>query len=109
MLVAEAEGRRAAAAPPPLLGAVLVRIYDTPADPAMVASRRAHIEALIVDHQHRRNGIGTALMDAATTWARARGAIEVVLTVWAGNAAAEAFYERLGYRAVSRVLSKSIG
>jgi ribosomal protein S18 acetylase RimI-like enzyme len=28
----------------------------------------------------------------------------MVLTTWAGNAAADAFYERLGYRVLSRVL-----
>ncbi len=28
----------------------------------------------------------------------------MVLTIWAGNAAAEAFYERLGYQVLSRVL-----
>jgi ribosomal protein S18 acetylase RimI-like enzyme len=91
-----------------LLGAVFVRIYDTPADPAMVARRRAHVEALVVDEQHRRAGIGTALMNAAAAWARERGAEEVVLTVWAGNLAAEAFYDRLGYGVVSRALSKPI-
>jgi ribosomal protein S18 acetylase RimI-like enzyme len=93
---------------PPLRGAVLVRIYDTPADPTMVPRRRAHIEALVVDRLHRRAGIGTALMDAAAAWARERGAAEVVLTVWAGNVAAEAFYERLGYGVVSRALAKPI-
>ena len=95
-------------APAPLRGAVLVRIYDTPADPAMVPRRRAHIEALVVDRDHRRAGIGTALMTAAANWARENGAAEVVLTVWAGNVAAEAFYERLGYRVVSRALTKPI-
>ena len=70
--------------------------------------RRAHVEALVVDERHRRAGIGTALMNAATDWARARGAVEIVLTVWAGNAAAEAFYGRLGYRIISRALGKPV-
>ena len=74
----------------------------------MVPRRRAHVEALVVDQRHRRAGVGTALMDAATAWARARGADEIVLTVWAGNAAAEAFYQRLGYGVVSRALSRPI-
>jgi ribosomal protein S18 acetylase RimI-like enzyme len=91
-----------------LRGAVQVRIYDTPADPVMVPRRRAHVEAIVVDRRHRRGGIGTALMNAAAAWARERGAAEVVLTVWAGNAAAEAFYERLGYGVVSSALAKSL-
>jgi ribosomal protein S18 acetylase RimI-like enzyme len=32
----------------------------------------------------------------------------MVLTTWAGNAAADAFYERLGYQVLSRVLHMSI-
>jgi ribosomal protein S18 acetylase RimI-like enzyme len=101
-LVAESEGGGA------IVGAVLIRIYDTPDDPAMVPRRRAHVEALVVDGRHRRTGVGTALMDAATAWARERGAVEMVLTVWDGNAAAEAFYQRLGCRVISRALSKTI-
>jgi ribosomal protein S18 acetylase RimI-like enzyme len=91
-----------------LAGAVLIRIYDTPPDPAMVPRRRAHVEALVVDLRHRRAGVGTALMEAATAWARARGATEIVLTVWSGNAEAEAFYQRLGYQVISRALGKAV-
>ncbi|HVV50990.1 MAG TPA: GNAT family N-acetyltransferase, partial [Polyangia bacterium] len=52
----------------------------------------------------RRRGLGRRLVAAAADWARAQRAVEVVLTTWAGNAAADAFYERLGYRVLSRVL-----
>jgi ribosomal protein S18 acetylase RimI-like enzyme len=107
MLVAEADAPRGAGTAP-VIGAVLARAYDTPSDPAMVPRRRAHVEALVVDQGHRRAGVGTALMESATAWARARGATEIVLTVWAGNQAAEAFYQRLGYQIVSRALSKQI-
>jgi len=48
-------------------------------------------------------------MDAAAAWARERGAAEGVLTGWAGNEAAEAFYERLGYGVVSRAMAKPLG
>jgi ribosomal protein S18 acetylase RimI-like enzyme len=91
-----------------LIGAVTVRIFDTPADPSMVPRRRAHVDALVVDRRHRRSGAGTRLMDAAAAWGRERGAVELVLTVWAGNRAAEAFYSRLGYRVVSRVLRRKL-
>ena len=36
------------------------------------------------------------------------GAVEVVLTTWIGNEEAEAFYRRLGYRELSRVLFSPI-
>jgi ribosomal protein S18 acetylase RimI-like enzyme len=85
--------------------AVLVaRIYDTPNDPSMVQRRRIHIETVVVCCKHRRKGIGRQLMDEAVTWGRGQGAVEVVLTTWVGNDDAEAFYARLGYRELSRVL-----
>jgi len=86
------------------LGLLALRLYETPPDPTMVARRRAHLETLVVAKGARRQGIGRQLVAAASAWARARGAVEMVLTTWAGNAAADAFYERLGYRVLSRVL-----
>jgi ribosomal protein S18 acetylase RimI-like enzyme len=91
-----------------LTGAVSVRVYDTPPDPAMVARRRGHVEMLVVGRAHRRRGIGRALMEGAASWARDQGAAELVLTVWAGNREAEAFYERLGYGELSRVLHRRL-
>jgi ribosomal protein S18 acetylase RimI-like enzyme len=111
LLVAEAEAaaeRRAAAGAPAVIGAVALRIFDTPDDPAMVPRRRAHVETLVVDRRHRRGGVGRRLMEAAAAWARARGAVEVVLTVWSGNREAEAFYRRLGYDVLSRVLHQPL-
>jgi diamine N-acetyltransferase len=86
------------------LGFLALRLYETPPDPTMVPRRRAHLETLVVAGRARRRGLGRTLMAAATEWAKAQRAAEMVLTTWAGNAAAEAFYERLGYRVLSRVL-----
>jgi diamine N-acetyltransferase len=83
---------------------LVARIYDTPDNPAMVQRRRLHIETVVVGRAHRRQGIGRRLMDEAVAWGRGHGAVEVVLTTWVGNAGAQAFYERLGYRELSRVL-----
>jgi ribosomal protein S18 acetylase RimI-like enzyme len=91
-----------------LAGAVVVRVYETPPDPAMVPLRRGHVEMLVVAAAHRRRGVGTRLMDEVAAWARRQGARELVLTVWAGNRAAEIFYDRLGYRELSRVLSAKL-
>ncbi|HXJ23665.1 MAG TPA: GNAT family N-acetyltransferase [Polyangia bacterium] len=88
----------------PLVGMVAARVYDTPAEPAMLPRRRAHVETLVVAARCRRRGIGRRLLIAAGDWARARGAVEIVLTAWEGNEAADAFYQRLGYRVLSRVL-----
>jgi len=86
------------------LGFLAVRLYETPPDPTMVPRRRAHLETLVVAGRARRRGLGRELVAAAADWARGQRAVEMVLTTWAGNAAADAFYERLGYRVLSRVL-----
>lgn len=86
------------------VGAVEVRLYDTPSHPLMVQRRRAFVDDLVVAPAARRHGVGRALMEAAQRWARARGAEELVLTVWAGNTEAERFYARLGYRPLNTVL-----
>ncbi|HVX97802.1 MAG TPA: GNAT family N-acetyltransferase [Polyangia bacterium] len=91
-----------------LVGVAIVRVYDTPPDPTMVALRRAHVETLVVSAPRRRRGLGAQLMDEVVAWARRQGAAELVLTVWAGNDAAQAFYERLGYRELSRVLAAKL-
>lgn len=87
-----------------VVGMVAARVYDTPAEPSMLPRRRAHVETLVVAARCRRRGIGRRLLASASDWARARGAVEIVLTTWAGNDAADAFYQRLGYRILSRVL-----
>jgi ribosomal protein S18 acetylase RimI-like enzyme len=97
VFVAEGEGGAGVA------GVVVVKLYDTPASSLMVPRRRGHVETLVVAAGQRRRGIGRRLMDEAVAWARACGAAEMVLTTWSGNSDAEAFYERLGYRVLSRV------
>jgi len=86
------------------IGFLSLRVFDTPADPTMVQRRRGHVETLVVSAGQRRRGIGRRLLATAADWARARGATEMVLTTWVGNAGADAFYEKLGYRVLSRVL-----
>jgi ribosomal protein S18 acetylase RimI-like enzyme len=91
-----------------LVGIAIARVYDTPPDPTMVRLRRGHVETLVVSAAQRRRGLGARLMDEIAEWARRQGAAELVLTVWAGNDAAQAFYERLGYRELSRVLAAKL-
>jgi ribosomal protein S18 acetylase RimI-like enzyme len=93
-----------AEAPNVARGFLSLRVFDTPADPAMVPRRRGHLETLVVATARRRLGIGRRLLAEGTAWARGQGAVEMVLTAWVGNAEADAFYERLGYRLLSRVL-----
>jgi ribosomal protein S18 acetylase RimI-like enzyme len=96
---------------PPQEGAIAVlvaRVYDTPENPAMVPRRRLHVETLVVSSRQRRHGIGRRMMSEAAQWGRSHGAAELVLTTWVGNGDAAAFYERLGYRELSRVLTAQL-
>ncbi|MSP60157.1 MAG: GNAT family N-acetyltransferase [Myxococcales bacterium] len=100
VLVAERDGRA--------VGFAHIAIYETPRSPAMVPRRRAQVEEILVAGEERRRGIGRRLVVAATEWSRARGADQILLTVWAGNPAAEGFYRALGFGLVSQVLSRDL-
>lgn len=63
--------------------------------------RHAHIFLLYVDPQHRRRGIGTALMHRAEAWARERGDRQIGLQVFASNQAALSLYSNLGFQVQS--------
>jgi ribosomal protein S18 acetylase RimI-like enzyme len=91
-----------------LLGLIHLQLYDTPRSPVFALRRRAHVEDLVVDRAARRRGVGTALLRAGEDWARRNHAEQLVLTVWRGNEAAEAFYARFGYGSVSQVLAKEL-
>jgi len=95
VLVAEEDGE--------VVGMVQCRVYDTPNHPMMVQRRRAYVEDLVVLREHRQAGLGRALMESVASFARQRGAGQIMLTVWEGNEAS-AFYRGLGYSPVSEIL-----
>lgn len=78
---------------------------DAPDDPAV----HAWVHDVFVRSEHRRRGIGTALMRAAEAFAHGRGATELRLAVLARNVAAHALYRRLNFRDYVRVLAKPLG
>ncbi|MEO6952467.1 MAG: GNAT family N-acetyltransferase [Polyangia bacterium] len=91
-----------------VMGFVHVELLEPRARDRARLGRRGHVDTLVVDPAMRRAGCGRALIDAAAAWARERGALELLLTVWAGNREAERFYEQLGLVAVSRVMKLSL-
>jgi len=58
------------------------------------------IGGLVVDREHRRLGVGRALMNRAETWARERGCSMVRLSSSATRYAAHQFYKDVGYTSI---------
>lgn len=70
--------------------------------------RHAHIFLIYVALEHRRQGIGTALMRHAEAWARERGDRQIGLQVFESNQPALALYRSLGYQTQSLWMVKSL-
>jgi ribosomal-protein-alanine N-acetyltransferase len=62
------------------------------------AGDQADVQTIAVLADHRRAGVGTALMNELLTEAARRGAVSVFLEVRADNPPAQAMYERFGFR-----------
>jgi len=71
-------------------------------------ARQAHILLLYVLPDHRRRGIGAALVRYAETWAKSRGDRQIGLQVFETNLPALGLYRALGYETQSRWMTKSI-
>jgi len=70
--------------------------------------RHAHIFLLYVVPEHRRRGIGTALMRYIENWARIRGDHQIGLQVFESNTAALNLYNQLGYQTQSLWMIRSL-
>jgi GNAT superfamily N-acetyltransferase len=77
---------------------------DSPDDPAVYA----WVHDIFVRPEHRRQGVATALMAAAESFVRSRGARELRLGVIDRNEPARALYRGLGFRDYVRVLTKPL-
>ncbi len=70
--------------------------------------QHAHIFLLYVLPEHRRQGIGRALMHQAEVWARARGDRQIGLQVFESNQAALNLYQGLGFQTKSLWMVKPL-
>jgi len=70
--------------------------------------RLGHIFLLYVAPEHRRRGIGSALVSLAENWARERGDKQISLQVFTTNKPAVNLYEKLGYENQSVLMVKSL-
>lgn len=79
-----------------VLGLVEVRLPEHPGRHSMIRPRVAMAD-VVVATDHRRKGVGSALMRRAEMWASEHGAAGVMLDALRANEQALAFYRRLGY------------
>jgi GNAT superfamily N-acetyltransferase len=105
-LVAEVDGR--------VVGWLSARI-ELPEENAAVQLTREHgwtrlaVDALLVECRCWRQGAGTALLDAAETWGRDRGAQVARLDTYAHSPVSVPFYEdRMGYQRRSIIFQKEL-
>ena len=99
VLMAEVDGRVAG-----FICVVSATRNDSPDDPAVFA----WVHDVFVRPEYRRRGVATALMTAAESFVRARGARELRLSVIDRNEGARALYRGLGFRDYVRVLTKPL-
>jgi GNAT superfamily N-acetyltransferase len=90
-----------------LIAFATVALVDA-AHPLLQSLRYAKVGTICVAEPFRGQGIGRQLMDQVEQWARARGAAEVRLDVWAFNDSARRFYDELGYEPRSQLLGKRL-
>jgi GNAT superfamily N-acetyltransferase len=71
--------------------------------------RVARIDEIVVRPDRRRQGVASALLDAALAWARDQAGVTAVdLTVWEFNNEARAFYEAHGFETLVRHLGRPL-
>lgn len=74
----------------------------------VTGDRQTYVFLLYVSPDHRRLGIGAALMQQAETWARQRGDRQMGLQVFHHNAPALGLYSKLGYQPQSVWMMKRL-
>ena len=66
--------------------------------------RIAYLEGWWVEPEGRRQGVGGALIDAVSEWARGRGCSALASDAELGNAASHAAHQALGFEEVDRIV-----
>lgn len=79
-----------------VLGYCFCQVKDFSKDSVMADYKTLYIDDLCVDAAQRGKKVGTALYDAAVSYAKMRKCYNVTLNVWCCNESAMAFYEKLG-------------
>ena len=89
-----------------LAGFCSVRVERTPG--ATIEAPRVAIDDLAVRSDRRRRGVGRALVDAASAWAKSRGAERLEVRVAVRNPEGQAFWRALGYEGFVDILHRRL-
>ena len=91
-----------------ILGFAVLHHIRKPENPFMYERDFLDIDEFCVDEAHRRQGVGTALMDYIREYAQAKGFHRIELNMWEFNRDALAFYEAAGFTTFRRYLEMTI-
>lgn len=86
------------------LGYALILIRERKGSVTMNDRCSFLLEEICVQAAHRRKGVGQALLTEIQRLAEIKGADEILLSVWAFNEDAMAFYQKAGFRLQSSTL-----
>lgn len=88
------------------VGFIVVVVVETSDFPILVKRKFAVIDNIGVHPENRKQGLATALMNAAEGWAKEKGAQNMELNVYLFNTNAQFLYNKLGYSPISQKMSK---
>lgn len=91
-----------AADPPHLIG--YVDVGERPYVDGCSSSPVAYIEAWYVRPEHRKRGVGEALMNAAVGWARERDHSELASDTTLDNTLSQRLHRKLGFEETDRIV-----
>ncbi len=91
-----------------LAGFIVIFINNTPDFSLLVPRRIAIVDNFGVHPDFRKQGIGTALINTAETWAKNKGAGNIELNVYLFNTSAIHLYQKLGYIPIMTRMSKPV-
>lgn len=100
VLVAEIENN--------VIGLIHLEIKNEKGSPGERPRKLAWILSIDVEEHYRRRGVGQILMESGEQWARAKGASHLEFDVWDFNKISIQFYQKMGYKTMSYMMSKKL-
>jgi ribosomal protein S18 acetylase RimI-like enzyme len=91
-----------------VIGFLTATINKNESIPFLSKESICRINTIVVDQDYRKRGIGHKLILSCDAWAVKLGAHQVRLEVMEFNESAQQFYEKLGFKTSSKILTKSI-